>query len=226
MKLAILPRYIDVQSKTSMSNEKHFINHDFELMAHKLGVGLCSILSPYESEDFCSICDGLIIPGSNNRVNPSYYGGEPLDPPPVHDDFALDIKIIDYFAKNGKPILGICAGHQAINIYFGGTLGLVTEDGTTPHIGTPHMVNVKEGSFIHGAFESERVTVNSYHMRKIDRLADSLEVTALSDDGIIEAVQHKDKKIFGVQWHPEVSFRGQRTVEWKIFENFLECCKK
>lgn len=225
MKLAILPRYIDLQSKTSTSNEKHFINHDYELMAHKFGVGLCSILSIYESEDFCSICDGLIIPGSNNRVNPTYYGGEPLDPTPVHDDFALDIKIIDYFAKNNKPILGICAGHQAINIYFGGTLGLVTQDDSTPHKGTNHPISVKPNSFVYDAFDAERVTVNSKHIRKIDKLADCLEVVATSDDGIIEAIQHKEKKIFGVQWHPEVSFRGDRTDEWKIFENFLECCK-
>ena len=226
MRIAILPRFIDLKTEARAWDLKHYVNHDFEMMAQKFGIALYSVISPCESEDICSFCDGLIIPGSNNKVNPSYYGGEAMDPPPVYDDFARDYKMIDYFVKNNKPVFGICAGHQAINIYFGGSIGYITNDGTKPHYSTNHSVNIKPGSFIHSALGTEKTMINSYHVMHIDKLGNDLDVTATSDEGIIEAIQHKEKNVFGVQWHPERSFRGENPAEVKIFENFLECCRK
>ena len=55
----------------------------------------------------------------------------------------------------------------------------------------------------------------------VDKLGEGLEIVAESDDGIIEAFRHKQKNVFGVQWHPERSFDEER----KLFENFLELCK-
>lgn len=95
MKLAVLPRYLDIKRENGAFNHKHYVNHHYEMIAKEMGIGLCAIISPYEFEDFCSLCDGLIIPGSSNKVNPSYYGGEPMNPPPVYDDFALDIKFCE-----------------------------------------------------------------------------------------------------------------------------------
>lgn len=226
MKLAILPRYIDLKKENSAFNLKHYVNHDYELLAHKFGVGLCAILSPYDCEDFCAICDGLIVPGSMNKVNPSYYGEEAMDPPPVHDDFALDIKVIDCFAKSNKPILGICAGHQAINIYFGGKIGWITDDGTKAHYCTTHNVNIKPGSFVYDALQSETAQINSYHVLHVKQLGSGLDVVARSDEGIIEAVENKERRIYGVQWHPELSFKQESSTEHKLFENFLEQCRR
>ncbi len=225
MKLASLPRYIDLKKENSVWNFKHYVNHDFEMMAYEFGIGLYAILSPYELEDFCSVCDGLIIPGSFNRVNPSYYGGEAMDPPPAHDDFALDIKAIDCFVKQHKPVLGICAGHQAINIYCGGTINCITDDGTKPHYGTVHSVNIKGDSFVYEAFQTDKAEINSYHVRHIDKLGKGLEVVAASDDGIIEAIEDKERKLFGTQWHPEKCFENNNAVEKRIFRNFLATCE-
>lgn len=226
MKLAVLPRYLDLKKENYDFNLKHYVNHDYILMAQQMGVGLCAIMSPNECEDYASFCDGLIIPGSNNRVNPVYYGGEPMNPPPDYDVFALDIKVIDAFAKAGKPIFGICAGHQAINIYFGGTIGCITEDGTKPHSNTSHFIKIKQDSFVYDAFKSERAEINSYHVRHIKKIGKDLDVVAKSDDGIIEAVENKERRIFGVQWHPERCFKKEESPEKKLFENFIKTLRK
>ena len=47
MKLATLPRYIDLKQENNNFNIKHYINHDFVLMAHELGVGICTIIFPF-----------------------------------------------------------------------------------------------------------------------------------------------------------------------------------
>lgn len=226
MKIAVLPRYLNLKKENYDFNLKHYVNHDYILMAQKMGVGLCAIMSPYECEDYASFCDGLIIPGSYNKVNPVYYGGKPMNPPPECDEFALDIKVIDAFAKANKPIFGICAGHQAINIYFGGTKGSITEDGTKPHSNTTHCINIKPGSFVYDAFKSERAEINSFHVMHINNIGKDLTVTAKSDDGIIEAIENKERRIFGVQWHPELCFKKENSPEMKLFENFVKMLRK
>jgi len=224
MRLAILPRYQDLQKENSVWNERHYVLREYEKMARENGVGLWAVLTPIDMEGICEHCDGLVIPGSRNRVNPSYYGGEPMDPPPAYDDFATDIKLIDYFVKHNKPIFGICAGLQAINIYFGGTIGIIAEN--NPHSNTRHDISITPGSFVYDVFKSERADINSYHTRHIVKLGEGLTVVAKADDGVIEAVENKEKRIFATQWHPEQSYHADPSVEKKFFENFLECCRK
>lgn len=212
MKLAVSPRYLDLKKENYDFNLKHYVNHDFILMAQQMGVGLCAIMSPNECEDYVSICDGLVIPGSYNKAS--------------YDVLTLDLKLIDCFAKADKPIFGICAGHQAINLYFGGTIGYITEDGTKPHKETTHFINIKPDSFVYDAFNSERAEINSFHVKHITKLGKDLCVVAKSDDGVIEAIENKERRIFGVQWHPELSFNKEETVEKKLFENFIKTLRK
>ena len=114
---------------------------------------------------------------------------------------------------------------QALNIYFGGSLGYVTNDDTRPHYKTVHNINIKKDSFLYDAFEAEKANINSYHVMCIDKLAPDFKVVATSDEGIIEAIEHKGKKIFGFQWHPEMTFT-ENSAEERLFKNFVELCKK
>lgn len=224
MKIATLLRYCDLGNEKSAWNYRYYIMHDYELMARENGVGLCAIMTPYDYEDICAVCDGLIIPGSATNMNPSYYGEPPLDPPPEIDEYALDSKVMDYFIKNNKPVLGICGGLQWLNVYFGGTLTNVPV--ADSHSNTTHEITIKPSSFVYDVFESEKAIINSYHGQMIGKLAPELEVVATSADGIIEAVENKAKKVFATQWHPEQSYHTGDPIEKKFFENFLECCKK
>ena len=66
-------------------------------------------------EKICEACDGLIIPGSPHNIDPTYYGGEPFDPPNEMDEYALDRQVIAAFDKMNKPMLGICGVIKAIS---------------------------------------------------------------------------------------------------------------
>ena len=66
--------------------------------------------------------------------------------------------------------------------------------------------------------------MNSYHHQVIDQKADTLQIMAESEDGIIEAVEMPDKNfVWAVQWHPEFSFHKDVTSRM-IFEEFVRRC--
>ena len=207
-------------------------------MAQELGVGLNALLNDCDPEPICNQCAGLLIPGSATDIDPSYYGGEPFDPPEPVDEYALDAKMLAYFLAQNKPILGICGGLQAINVFLGGTLKRVP-GGDPVHCGKVpmkmlqsdridypmHRIVIERDSFVYDVFGAESAMVNSYHNWCIDRLAPGLRVVARSEDGVIEAVEWRERKIFATQWHPELSFLIGDPVEKQLFARFLRFCE-
>lgn len=114
-----------------------------------------------------------------------------------------------------KPILGVCLGHQAIAEVFGGRL----ENLRTVYHGvqTPtHIIN-HDYLFEHlpETFEAGR-----YHSWVVSRsgLPDSLEVTAISDDGHIMALRHRTYDVRGIQFHPESILTPEGA---RILQNWL-----
>lgn len=97
------------------------------------------------------------------------------------------------------PILGVCLGHQAIGVAYGGE---VVRAARPVHGKTSHITHRGSGIFegLPSPFEAAR-----YHSLVISRpsLPASLRVTAFSDDGAIMAVEHESHPVFGVQFHPE-----------------------
>lgn len=210
--------------------EKASIPFDYWDMAEKNNITLCAIMNPTDAGRVCHICDGLIIPGSSNTVLPEYYGGDPTDEIIKFDEYAHDKPIIDLFVEAGKPIFGICQGIQVLNIYFGGSVKRVNVNYSHGLPGMEdkrmHEINIEPDSFVWDVFGTSRAQVNSHHGWGIDRLGDGLRVVAAADDGVIEAVQHREKKIFAVQWHPEQSFHVGDPIEQAFFKNFIEVCKQ
>ncbi len=108
------------------------------------------------------------------------------------------------------PILGVCLGHQAIAAAFGGDI-----------IQAPAIFHGKLSTIAHdgaGIFEGlpETFQVTRYHSLTIDpaTLPDCLTVSATAEDGAIMAVSHRDRPVYGVQFHPEsvASEHGHRMV--------------
>ena len=227
MKIATLLRYMDLGYENSLWNVRHYIAHDFEILARENKNGLFPIMTEYDYEEICEKCDGLIIPGTGINCCPSHYGEAPADPPPVVDEYAFDSKVIDYFVKNNKPIFGICGGLQWLNVYFGGTLKYV-ENVEAHRNGDEkiHKINIKPGSFVYDVYKSETAITNSHHGQMIGKLAPGLDAVAATDDGVIEAVENKEKRIFATQWHPELCYQTGEGIEKKFFENFLKSCEK
>ena len=228
MNVATILRYMDTKHGTFF-DYRYFIMHDYKLMADKYGIGMMAIMSEQMIDAAVSVCDGLLVPGSATNIDPTYYGGQPFDPPNIVDEYALDAKIIKAFYEAGKPIFGICGGQQALNVFFGGKMtkvpNLPDHKNNQDHT---HMINIAEGSFVHDVFGKERALVNSHHAWQTNILAPDFKSAAWSDDGIIEAIEWREADIYATQWHPEQTFhRGAPLdpVEQKFFENFFARCE-
>ena len=88
-----------------------------------------------------------------------------------------------------------------------------------------HKVILEDTNILMDILGKKEFMVNSKHTYCVDKLGD-LKLLAKSDDGIIEAVQVKNKKfIVGLQWHPESMF-SYDNIQHKIFDYFIKICKQ
>ncbi len=124
-----------------------------------------------------------------------------------------EMYIIDRALKKGLPILGICRGLQILNVFFGGTLyqdiqnqyntGIIHSNPIKKIDELHHEVNIDPESHIGRLFREGRAMVNSRHHQGVKRAGAGLSISAISDDGIIEAFENSDRSVVAVQWHPE-----------------------
>ncbi|MBR3227986.1 MAG: gamma-glutamyl-gamma-aminobutyrate hydrolase family protein [Erysipelotrichaceae bacterium] len=203
MKIAIVQRY---KLNREGVGEYYNTRDNMEMFGNN-GIGLFVITGPEDIKKALETCDGLYVPGGVD-VDPKFYHEE-MNGTLEHYDWMdeLDMAAIDAFHKAGRPILGICRGQQIINVFFGGTL----HQDIKGHSGERHYVKVKEGSFIDEIYHTERLEVNSWHHQAVKDVAEGFEVMAVSDDGIIEALNCGN--IYTVQWHPEM-YDPDRFIRW------------
>lgn len=179
-----------------------------------------------------NLIDGLILSGGPD-INPIYYGEDFKEKigviSPERDD--NEIKILKEFLKTEKPILGICRGHQLLNVYFGGTLyqdlsyfemePLKHRQDLYPELEI-HNVAIEKNSILEKLY-GESIRTNSFHHQAINKLGEGFKVIARSSDGIVEAIEKIDHKFcLGIQWHPEMMVaRGNKDMI-KIFKLLIE----
>ena len=135
--------------------------------------------------------------------------------PGIPSEAGLLLDVIKTY-KGRKPILGVCLGHQAIGEVFGGTLENLSD--------VFHGVATEGTQFSNDyIFDSlpKRITMGRYHSWVVSRenFPTCLEVTAVSEEGQIMALKHKNYDIHGIQFHPE----SVLTPEGKtILRNFID----
>ncbi|HKJ17760.1 MAG TPA: gamma-glutamyl-gamma-aminobutyrate hydrolase family protein [Xanthomonadales bacterium] len=203
----------------------------FQALVHGAGayaVALPSIQDDILASSVLDKLDGLFLPGSPSDVQPHHYGKELEDPASWHDAHrdATSFHLIPAVIEAGIPLLAVCRGFQEFNVSFGGSLHQKLRDipGMLNHREDPdaaldeqyapsHPVAFTNGGLLHHITNRTTAEVNSLHRQGIDQLAEGLEVEALAEDGLIEAVTVPDAPGFNlaVQWHPE----------WKATENPL-----
>ncbi|MFA5879142.1 MAG: gamma-glutamyl-gamma-aminobutyrate hydrolase family protein [Candidatus Margulisiibacteriota bacterium] len=105
--------------------------------------------------------------------------------------------LIEYGCEKSIPIFGVCRGMQLIAEFFGSDFKLVQN-----HVNIRHdLLPDNNSRYIKEIVEIREV--NSFHNYAINYLADSLQVVCTSEDGVIEAIEHKSLPIFGQMWHTE-----------------------
>lgn len=194
-----------------------YLDKFFKDIFDELNVLLIPIISEKNIDEVASLCDGLVVTGSPNDIDPKYYGQELISGKELKfDEYPFVKKVVETFDNNGKPILGICAGIQEINVIFGGSLYQSIEGHNLRDKGM-HYVEIKDDSFLMSTYKTKELEVNSYHRQAIKDLAKGFKVTAISDDGVIEGIERDN--IVAVQWHPEA------LMDMSIFKSFIERIK-
>ena len=162
------------------------------------------IITEPETEGF----DGLLLPGGVD-IDPARYGERMNGSRGI--DRALDelqFAVLDEFVLKRKPVLGICRGHQLINVYFGGTLiqDIPTAGSHTsvrPGCDRVHLCAAEPGSWIEDLY-GNCFASNSAHHQACGRMGKELILDACCNaDGVAEALHHTGLPVFGVQFHPE-----------------------
>lgn len=187
-------------------------------------------------ENYCKICDGVIISGNQKHINPKYYNEElnpSIDKSMIScSRYESESKIARYFIEKDRPILGICGGAQVLNVSLGGSLFQDVNfeiDGCLDHRSKridekyhqKHKIFIDNDSEISNFICKKIYTVNSSHSQAVKKLGNGCNVFARSEDGVIEGFEVCGKKFaIGVQWHPE--FKSSRFDE-ELIEIF---CRK
>jgi anthranilate synthase component 2 len=142
-----------------------------------------------------------------------------ISPGPGHPENPKDIgTCLEIIRGSSVPLLGVCLGHQAIAVAFGGE---VSHSPSGPLHGKTTEI-YHDGSGIYQGLPNP-VIGGRYHSLAIIKLPRELEVTARTKDDIIMGVKHRKRPIFGLQFHPESVLTPEGL---KIVENFLKLASK
>jgi putative glutamine amidotransferase len=180
---------------------------------------------------------GFVLPGSPADVDPARYGAAKHPMAGEIDELrdATDAAILRHAFSQTKPVLAICYGCQALNVFLGGTLvqdlpaerpgGLLhgkTDLAATANSGDlEHEAKLASGSQLATLNGSEHARINTSHHQAIDKTGKDLRITAQAPDGVVEGIEWQggDLWVVGVQWHPERMI-GDGFSE-RLFQDFV-----
>ena len=189
-----------------------------------------------ELERLVSLCQGLLFTGGQD-ISPSVYGEtvqvDNVICCPERDK--MELTLLDIALERDIPVLGICRGIQLFNAAFGGSLYQdipAQRPSETVHSQKPpyhfpvHEVTILQDSPLFSLLRTDCIPVNSYHHQAVRDLTPMLNCMAISEDGIVEAIEKPDQRFFwGVQWHPEFSYATDEN-SLRIFEAFVKACRE
>ena len=182
--------------------------------------------------------DGLLMSGGGD-INPLYVGEEPVpqlqDVDTFRDEF--DLILLRLATNRQLPVMGICRGHQLINVAFGGSVyqdihsqheaRLCKHSQTMPREQVSHSVQITDtSSRLFDILKKEPdIFVNSFHHQAVKDIAPEFKETAVAPDGINEAMEHPEKEIFSVQWHPEAMAANDDELMLELFRHHVEMAR-
>ncbi|SFF85947.1 membrane dipeptidase [Prevotella sp. KH2C16] len=168
--------------------------------------------------------DGLLLTGGGD-YNPLWAGEEPQRGlHAINAERDLPELLITRLAYNRQiPMLGICRGIQTLAMALGGAV-IQDIDARLKHSQDAdrslptHRVRLAADSTLYNIYGEEEIYVNSFHHQAVGEAGNRFRVTALSEDGIVEAIESTEyKPILGVQWHPEwLKEEGLKLFQWLV----------
>ena len=189
-----------------------------------------------DARELMSRFDALLLMGGPD-VDPAMYGQQAsahvYGVSPDQDRF--ETALLQAAIANEIPVLAVCRGMQLANVALGGTL--VQHLGDLPNasllvghapgefpVGAEfvlHDVELDAGSWLSRATQTTRIRGASFHHQGIDRLAPGFRPVGRAPDGLLEAVEHADHRIIGVQWHPEDT-SATDAEQQRIYDAFVD----
>tara|TARA_Y100000590_G_scaffold451292_1_gene592472 strand:- start:281 stop:988 length:708 start_codon:yes stop_codon:yes gene_type:complete len=182
--------------------------------------------------ELSKILDGLIITGGNFDINPKLYGEKNSGSRIIKQNRTIfEISIFKKLLKLKKPILGICGGEQIINVACNGTLiqdikkiqkkKIINHEQINPRNEVSHSININKKTKLYKIINKFKIHVNSAHHQAVDKIGNNLLVSAIANDNIVEAIEHKNHPwCIGVQWHPEFLITQYDKI---LIKNFIQC---
>ncbi len=140
------------------------------------------------------------------------FGGGPLTMPKDFDK----VKHLEAYLKLGKPILGICLGHQVLALLNGGEVG----PSPKPEYGDVTIYVDDEDDILKGLGPSFKAWES--HNEEVLKEPPNSKVIAHSDNTRVQALKYFNGPFYGVQFHPEVQHTEKGP---QVFQNFLNLCR-
>jgi putative glutamine amidotransferase len=180
--------------------------------------------------------DGIVFPGGAD-VAPQEYREEPIGDLNVVEALRdrTELTLARWAFADDLPTLGICRGHQVLNVALGGSLWQdLRHQGVTSvehsdadgraRTALMHRVRLDPDSRLAQLIDETDSRVNSLHHQAVKTVAPQLRATGTSDDGVIESLECDDRRfLIAVQWHPEEI----DTLPWvqRLFRGFARAAQ-
>ena len=185
-------------------------------------------------------CDGIVLTGGVDTL-PKFYENERTDYPNKPDSWneardEFEMHVFETALNFDHPVLAICRGLQLVNVSLGGDLIQDLEEaGKKDHrrhneVDGQHAITITAGSLLAEVSQLSTGNINSAHHQAVGNISEELMVSAVSEDGVIEAIEWKVKEgepwLLAVQWHPERMLdKESNQLSKNIREKFIEAIR-
>lgn len=215
---------------------RSYVNDDY--VQSIVEAGAIPVIIPFQEDEdtlkaLVKRMDGLLLSGGHD-IAPQFYGEEPEraigDIWPERDIF--DMRLLAFAKEEGIPVVGICRGHQIINVAHKGSLyqdlpsfaTIKHSQNQTPGLPT-HTMSIEKDSNLFRILGVEEVMVNSHHHQIVKEVGEGLRVVGRAKDTVVEAMEGTDYPYLRTyQFHPEMMRHTELNAA--IFKDFVEAAEK